>query len=373
MSGNELKLIKEAFRDNWIAPLGPHVDAFEREVAAYAGVKGAVAISSGTAALHLSLIYLGVTTGDIVFCSTLTFAASANPILYQRALPVFIDSEPDSWNMSPQALERAFEHYKMKGQMPKAVIVVNLYGQSANMEAILEICQRYGVPMIEDAAESLGASYKGKKSGSFGKFGIYSFNGNKIITTSCGGMVISDDEEALAKIRFWASQSRDPAIYYQHSELGFNYRLSNISAAIGRAQLRVLDQRVEKRREIFKSYYQAFSKRDGIKFMGEPPNCHSTRWLTALMVDSARTGVSFIQIIQGLAELDIEARPVWKPMHLQPLYKEYSYFQHSEEGSVSDLLFQQGLCLPSGSSLTKKDIERVIKSISEILRTGHKY
>lgn len=366
-------MIQEAFRTNWITTLGPHVEAFERELAEYAGVTGAVAVSSGTAALHLALISLGVGSGDLVFCSTLTFVASANPIIYQGATPVFIDSEPESWNMSSLALERAFEHYKLKGQRPKAVVVVNLYGQSADMEAIIKVCEQYGVPIIEDAAESLGASYQGKASGSLGKLGIYSFNGNKIITTSGGGMVISDDEVAIAKIRNWASQARDPAIYYQHSELGYNYRLSNVLAAIGRAQLGVLDQRVAERRKVFETYHQALSKWDGIEFMAEAQYGRSTRWLTALTVDPTRTGISSVRIIEALAEIDIEARPVWKPMHLQPLYNKCNYFQHDENGSVSDLLFQRGLCLPSGSNLSKTDLERVIESILKMLRNSRKH
>ena len=372
LSNNELNMIEEAFRTNWITTLGPHVEAFEREIAEYAGVTGAVAVSSGTAALHLSLISLGIGFGDLVFCSTLTFVASANPIVYQGATPVFIDSELESWNMSPTALERAFEHYKLKGQRPKAVVVVNLYGQSADMEAIIKICEQYEVPIIEDAAESLGAFYQGKASGSLGKLGIFSFNGNKIITTSGGGMVISDDEEALAKIRKWAAQSRDSAIHYQHSELGYNYRLSNVLAAIGRAQLGVLDQRVSERRKVFDTYHEALSTWDGIEFMPESRYGLSTRWLTALTVDHTRTGISAVRIIEVLAELDIEARPVWKPMHLQPLYNKCNYFQHDEKGSVSDLLFQRGLCLPSGSNLSQEDLERVIESIMSILRNGRK-
>ncbi|MFE0558232.1 DegT/DnrJ/EryC1/StrS family aminotransferase [Paenibacillus sp. NPDC058910] len=372
LSNNELKLIQEAFHTNWITTLGPHVEAFEREIAEYVGVMGAVAVSSGTAALHLALISLGVGPGDLVFCSTLTFVASANPIIYQGATPVFIDSEPESWNMSSLALERAFEHFKLKGQRPKAVVVVNLYGQSADMEAILKVCEQYGVSIIEDAAESLGASYQGKASGSFGNIGIYSFNGNKIITTSGGGMIVSDDEVAIANIRKWASQARDPAIYYQHSELGYNYRLSNVLAAIGRAQLGVLDQRVSERRKVFESYHQALSKWDGIEFMAEAEYGRSTRWLTALTVDPERAGITALGIIEALAELNIEARPVWKPMHLQPLYRECKYFQHDEEDSISDLLFQRGLCLPSGSNLSKEDLERVIESIHKILRNGRK-
>jgi pyridoxal phosphate-dependent aminotransferase EpsN len=258
MGEYEQQFVADAFASNWIAPLGPHVDAFEREMADYAGMNGAVALNSGTAAIHLALRYLGVKTGDTVFCSSLTFIGSANPILYLGAEPVFIDSEPESWNMSPLALERAFADASNTGKMPKAVIIVNLYGQSADYERLLPLCEQYDVPVIEDAAESLGATYHGKASGTFGQFGIFSFNGNKIITTSGGGMVMSDDVEALEKMRFWATQARDPARHYQHSELGYNYRLSNVLAAIGRGQLRVLDERVNACRHVFERYVQGF-------------------------------------------------------------------------------------------------------------------
>lgn len=366
----ELRLVHEAFESNWIAPLGPHVDAFEREMAEFAGVSGALAVNSGTGALHLALRYLGGGPGDIVFCSTFTFVASANPILYQGAEPVFIDSDPESWNMSPSALERAFSHCEKTGKLPKAVIVVNLFGQSANMFPILDICGRYDVPVVEDAAESLGALYHGKASGTFGKFGIYSFNGNKIITTSGGGMLVSDDCEALEKMRYWATQARDPAPYYQHSEIGYNYRLSNVLAAIGRGQLRVLDQRVCARRKIFQRYYSSLSDADSIKFMPELADSRSTRWLTALTINPICTGVSATEIIQGLAKENIEARPLWKPMHLQPLYHKYMYFPHYPDKSISDQLFQQGLCLPSGSNLSEEDQDRVIECIKSIMNGG---
>mgnify|MGYP001943604903 FL=1 len=370
MSGYEQQYISEAFTSNWIAPLGPNVEAFEREVADYVGVKGAVALSSGTAAIHLALRLLGVRPGDMVFCSSLTFVASANPIVYQGAEPVFIDSEPESWNMSPDALLKAFAEVEKVGKRPKAVIVVNLYGQSANFDPILNLCNRYGVPVIEDAAESLGATYRGRSSGSWGKFGIFSFNGNKIITTSGGGMLVSDDLEALDKARFWATQARDKALHYQHSEIGYNYRLSNVLAGIGRGQLKVLEDRVQARRLIFSRYYEALSDIDGITFMPEADFGRSTRWLTALTVDSKRCGVTARGIIEKLAEHNIESRPVWKPLHLQPLFKGCRYYKHDDRTSVSEQLFRQGLCLPSGSNLSREDQQRVIRVIKRCLERG---
>ncbi|MED3667078.1 aminotransferase class I/II-fold pyridoxal phosphate-dependent enzyme [Geobacillus kaustophilus] len=360
MSGNEQKYINEAFETNWIAPLGPNVDAFEKELAEYVGSKGAAAVSSGTAAIHLALRLLDVQQGDKVFCSSLTFIASANPILYQGAEPVFIDSEPDTWNMSPLALERAMEQAKKEGKLPKAVVVVNLYGQSAKMDEILAICNHYQVPVVEDAAESLGSTYKGKKSGTFGKFGIYSFNGNKIITTSGGGMLVSDDVEALQKARFLATQARDPAPHYQHSQIGYNYRMSNIVAGIGRAQLEVLDERVKARRTIFDRYVQALGDIEGIHFMPELEGAMSNRWLTTLTIDQQALGVTPMDIINALAEENIEARPVWKPLHLQPVFNGVTYYPHQEGWSVSDELFANGICLPSGSSMTIDEQNRVI-------------
>jgi pyridoxal phosphate-dependent aminotransferase EpsN len=360
MSGNEQKYIDEAFKTNWIAPLGPNVDAFEKELAEYVGIEGAVAVSSGTAAIHLALRLLDIKSGDRVFCSTLTFIASASPILYQGAEPVFIDSEPDTWNMSPIALERALEDAKREGKLPKAVIVVNLYGQSAKMDEILSLCNKYNIPVIEDAAESLGSTYKGKKSGTFGKFGIYSFNGNKIITTSGGGMLVSNDVEALQKARFLATQARDPAPHYQHSQVGYNYRMSNIVAGIGRAQLEVLDERVKARRAIFDRYVQALGNIEGVHFMPELEGTMSNRWLTTLTIDQQTLGVTPMDIINALAEENIEARPVWKPLHLQPVFDGVTYYPHQEGWSVSDELFANGICLPSGSSMTVEEQNRVI-------------
>lgn len=368
MSGNEQKHINEAFETNWIAPLGPNVDQFEKELAQYVGVNEATAVSSGTAAIHLALSLLDVKKGDLVFCSTLTFIASANPIIYQGAEPVFIDSEPETWNMSPQALERAFQVAVKEGQLPKAVIVVNLYGQSAKMDEIIDICEHYDVPIIEDAAESLGSIYKGKASGTFGKFGVYSFNGNKIITTSGGGMLVSNDVEALHKARFLATQARDPAPHYQHSEIGYNYRLSNILAGIGRAQLEILEERVEARRKVFERYYEELAHLPGITFMPELAQTRSNRWLTALTIDEKAAGVSVEQLLEVLVAENIEARPVWKPLHLQPVFAGMKYYSHDNYQSISEQLFTNGICLPSGSNMNEEDQMRVIICFKELFK-----
>jgi pyridoxal phosphate-dependent aminotransferase EpsN len=363
MSGREEAYIKEAFASNWIAPLGPHVTAFEKEVAAYAGMKGALAVSSGTAAIHLALRLLGIGQGDIVFCSSLTFIGSVNPILYLDAIPVFIDSEPDSWNMSPVALEKAFMWAQEAGKMPKAVVIVDLYGQSADYDLLLDICNCYGVPVVEDAAEAMGSTYKGRACGTLGKFGVYSFNGNKIITTSGGGMLLSDDTEALEKALFWATQARDKAPWYQHSEMGYNYRMSNIVAAIGRGQLTVLDERVKARREVFERYKEALGDIPGVGFMPEASYGQANRWLTVMTLDSNHTSVTPMQVIEALEAENIEARPVWKPMHLQPLFADCMYFTHEDGVSISDQLFSSGVCLPSGSSLSVDDQQRVIQVV----------
>jgi pyridoxal phosphate-dependent aminotransferase EpsN len=369
MSGDEHKYIQKAFDTNWIAPLGPNVDAFEREISEYVRIQGAAAVSSGTAAIHLALRLLGVKEGDKVFCSSLTFIASANPILYQGAEPVFIDSEWETWNMSPVALNEALEEADMKEELPKAIIVVNLYGQSAKMDEIVVLCNRYNVPVIEDAAESLGSTYKGKASGTFGRFGIYSFNGNKIITTSGGGMLISDDVEALKEARFLATQSRDPAPHYQHSQIGYNYRMSNILAGVGRAQLEALNERVKARRAVFCRYYEELSHLPGIDFMPELENTRSNRWLTALTIDGKKTGITPQSIVEALAAENIEARPIWKPMHIQPLFKGYKYYPHEKNESVSETLFNTGICLPSGSNMAEHDQSRIIRCIKETLKS----
>jgi pyridoxal phosphate-dependent aminotransferase EpsN len=368
MSGQEQEYIAQAFETNWIAPLGPHVDGFEKEFAAYVGINEAAAVSSGTAAIHLALRLLDVQRGDLVFCSSLTFVASANPIIYQGAEPVFIDSEMETWNMSPDALERALQDAFRKGKLPKAVIVVNLYGQSAKMDEILSLCDRYEVPVIEDAAESLGSLYKGQASGTFGKFGIYSFNGNKIITTSGGGMLVCNDAEAMKKARFLATQARDSAAHYQHSELGYNYRMSNILAGIGRAQLKVLDERVNARRAIFDRYKQSLSYIPGIQFMPELVHTRSNHWLTTVTIDIKEVGVSKEVLLDAMANKNIEARPVWKPLHLQPLFHNTVYYQHAENDNVSEKLFATGICLPSGSNMTEEEQMRVIDCIKSTLR-----
>src|SRR5699024_10074400 len=304
---------------------------------------------------------------DKVFCSTMTFVATANPILYQNAIPVFIDSEEETWNMCPKALQRAFEDAASHNDLPKAVIVVHLYGQSAKIDEIIQLFDAYGVPVIEDAAESLGSEYKGQKSGTHGTYGIYSFNGNKIITSSGGGALIAHDEESLQKSRFLATQARDPAIHYQHSEIGYNYRMSNIVAGVGRGQLEVLDKRVNQRRNVFSTYQQSFDRIEGIVFQNELENTKSNRWLTALTIEPQKTGVDPTTIIEKLSEDNIEARPAWKPMHLQPLFEGASYYTAVDGNSVSDKLFEQGICLPSGSNMTEEEQQRVIYYIKNLL------
>lgn len=365
MGSAEREYVEDAFQTNWIAPLGPNVDAFERELAAIVGSSYAAALSSGTAAIHVGLRLLGVGPGDRVFCSTLTFAASAFPIVYQGAEPVFIDAEADTWNMCPVALGRAFEDAKRTGRIPKAVVVVNLYGQSADMDPIMALCDRYGVPILEDAAESLGSKYKDRHSGTFGQLGVYSFNGNKIITTSGGGMLVSDDPALIEKARFLATQARDPAPHYQHSEIGFNYRMSNILAGVGRGQLKVLGDRVASRREVFDTYRRELADIDLLEWMPEPEWSFSNRWLTAatLRADAPLTAADLIRRLAG--EM-IEARPVWKPMHLQPVF-EGSELYKVQGSPVADRLFEYGLCLPSGSNMTANQLERVIATLRRLL------
>ncbi len=369
MGGLEEVFVKEAFDTNWIAPLGANVDGFEKELSEYVGSKTGAALASGTAAIHMALKAVGVKKGDKVFCSSLTFAASCNPIIYEGGIPVFIDSEPESHNMSPVALEKAFKAYEEKEEMPKAVIVVNLYGQSADMDKIIEICKKYNVPIIEDAAESLGATYKGKHSGTFGEYGIYSFNGNKIITTSGGGMLVSNNEEGIAKVRFWSTQARDKARHYEHTELGYNYRMSNIVAGIGRGQLRVLEDRIAKKKEIFETYKEAFKEIEDIEMMpvceyGEP-----NYWLTTITL-SENSKVKPLDIILALEKENIESRPIWKPMHIQPYYKEYEFYSHNdeEEISVSEDIFNRGVCLPSDTKITKEQQEKVTNLIKKLFR-----
>ncbi len=365
MGGTEEKYVQEAFDTNWIAPLGNNVNEFEKQVKEFTGSKAACALSSGTAGIHIALDLLGVQQDDVVFCSSLTFIASANPILYLGAEPVFIDSDLESWNMSPIALEKAFKAYEEKGKMPKAVIIVNLYGQSAKMDELMAICDKYNVPVVEDAAESLGATYKGKMSGTFGKFGIFSFNGNKIITTSGGGMIVSDDEEMIQKALKKATQARDQAVHYQHREVGYNYRLSNISAGIGRGQMEVLKQRVNEKRKIFKRYEEALGGIDGIEMMPEMENTYHNRWLSTMTVNPEKIGVTALEIVEYLSKNNIEARPVWKPMHMQPLFAECDYFNEEEDNSK--YLYENGICLPSDTKMTVEQQLLVIKKIKELI------
>lgn len=357
--GYEMKFIKEAFDTNWIAPLGINVNEFERELALKVGVKHAAALSSGTAAIHMALKAAGVGEGDIVFCQSLTFSATVNPIIYQRAIPVFIDSDFETWNMSQKALEEAFKKYPEV----KAVIVVHLYGLSADMDNIVELCKKYNVTLIEDAAESLGTTYKGKETGTIGNYGIFSFNGNKIITTSGGGMLISDNEERISKVRFWATQSKDVARHYQHSELGFNYRMSNVVAGIGRGQLKVLDKRIERKKYIFEYYKKELKLLDGIQFMPINEWNEPNYWLSCMIIDK-NYKVKVLDIMEALEKEDIESRPIWKPMHMQPFFEKYDFIMDDENTvSVSEDIFNRGLCLPSDTKMTIKDQQRVINII----------
>ncbi len=353
--GYEKEYIQEAFDTNWIAPLGKNVDEFEKELASKVGSNSAAAVVSGTGAIHLALKAAGVGEGDIVFCQSLTFSATANPIIYVNAKPVFIDSDYETWNMDPEALEEAFEKYPNV----KAVLVVHLYGLSADMDRIVELCKKHNVALIEDAAESLGTLYKGKYTGAIGDYGIFSFNGNKIITTSGGGMLVSDNEERIAKVRFWATQARDKARHYQHSELGFNYRMSNIVAGIGRGQLKVLDQRVAKKKYIFKFYKRELGQLEGIEFMPINDWNEPNYWLSCITLSGK---VRPLDIIEGLEKENIESRPIWKPMHMQPFFSEYDYIG----GDVSEKLFENGVCLPSDTKMTDEDLERIVEIIKRL-------
>lgn len=380
--GYEMEYINEAFDTNWIAPLGTNVNMFEKELAAKVGVGHAAALSAGTAAIHMALKAAGVGEGDIVFCPTLTFSATANPIMYQNAIPVFIDSDHETWNMSPTALERAFEKYPNV----KAVVVVHLYGLSADMDKIVELCKKHNVVLIEDAAESLGTYYKGKHTGTFGDYGVFSFNGNKIITTSGGGMLVSNNEERIAKVRFWSTQSRDAARHYQHSEIGFNYRMSNVVAGIGRGQLKVLDQRVEKKNYIYEFYKRELGPLEGLEMMPINDWNKSNCWLSCITLDGQ---VKPLDILLALEKENIESRPIWKPMHMQPVFEDYDFVSHYEDdvrelvaaskdeslgsvnvehgysksSSVSEDIFNRGVCLPSDTKMTNEDLNRVCEII----------
>lgn len=360
----ELKLVEAVFDSNWIAPAGPDIKAFEEEFVELNGSGYAVAVSSGTAALHLALIILGVERGDEVFCSDFTFAGSANPIAYQGAQPVFIDSEPDSWNMDPGLLEEELQRSAGRGKLPRAIIITDLYGQSADWDPIIESCQRYNIPLIEDAAEALGATYKGKKTGNFGIANVFSFNGNKIITTSGGGMLVSNDEKLIEKARFLSTQAKDDAPHYQHSHIGYNYRMSNILAAIGRGQLKILGERIERRREIFDFYRAALAELPGKDFMPEAEYGRCNRWLTCITIDPEEFGASREDVRLKLESYNIESRPLWKPMHLQPVFAGCRVCG----GQVSERLFERGLCLPSGTAMSEADLE----SVCDLVRSMHK-
>lgn len=354
--GYEQQYVKEAFDTNWIAPLGKNVNEFEKELAAYVGSKDAAALSAGSAALHLALKAAGVKAGDIVFCQDLTFSATANPIAYEKAIPVFIDSDYETWNMSPEALERAFEKYPDV----KAVMPVHLYGLPANMDRIMEICKKHGVPVIEDAAESLGTLYHGQYTGTFGDYGAFSFNGNKIITTSGGGMLVCNlpeeqAKERIAKVRFWATQAREKARHYEHKEIGYNYRMSNIVAGIGRGQMKVLDQRIEQKRQIFAYYQEHLGDLEGLSFMPLHENERANCWLSVIQL-APDCKVRPLDVMVALEQGDIESRPVWKPMHMQPVFADCDYI---DNGKVGESLFENGVCLPSDTKMTDEDLKRI--------------
>lgn len=355
----EQKYIQEAFDTNWVAPLGPNVDAFEQELADYTGAAHAAALSAGTAAIHLAMKLLDVQEGDVIFAPTLTFSATCNPAAYEKAKLVFIDSEPDTWNMSPQALERAFAKYPT----PKAVICVHLYGTPAKLSEIMAICKRHNVPMIEDAAESLSATYQGRQTGTFGTFGIYSFNGNKIITTSGGGMLVSEDEASIQKARFLATQARDPARHYQHSEIGYNYRMSNITAGIGRGQLKYLEDHKHKKQEIYKQYKEAFADLEVITMNPMNPDGEANNWLSCMTI-AENSKITPDMVMDALAEHNAESRPIWKPMHLQPVFAGCEFFAHEEQKRpVSEDIFKRGLCLPSDIKNTPEDMAMLIQTV----------
>ena len=361
--GYEQQYVKEAFDTNWIAPLGKNVNEFEKELAAYVGAKDAAALSAGSAALHLALKAAGVKAGDIVFCQDLTFSATANPIAYEKAIPVFIDSDYETWNMSPEALERAFEKYPDV----KAVMPVHLYGLPANMDRIMEICKKHGVPVIEDAAESLGSLYHGQATGTFGDYGIFSFNGNKIITTSGGGMLVCNlpeeqAKERIAKVRFWATQAREKARHYEHKEIGYNYRMSNIVAGIGRGQMKVLDQRIEQKRHIFAYYQEHLGDLEGLSFMPLHENERANCWLSVIQL-APDCKVRPLDMIVALEKEDIETRPVWKPMHMQPVFADCDYI---DNGKVGENLFENGVCLPSDTKMTDEELKRICTIIRRL-------
>lgn len=361
MGGHELNYVHKAFEDNWITSAGPNIEAFEKEFAEATTAPFAAAVSSGTAAIHLALRALNIGSGDEVICSSFTFIASANPILYQNATPIFVDSEPETWNMNPEFLEQAIQDRMRNGKKPKAIILVHLYGMPAKLQEILAIAKRYEIPVIEDAAEALGSLYQKKQVGNFGEIGIFSFNGNKIITTSAGGALIAASENHIKQAKFLATQAKDPAPHYEHSQVGYNYRMSNINAGIGRGQLEVLPKRVKQRREIFSFYKEAFQEIEAIQFLKEPTGHFSNRWLTTIILENS--SVTPEKLRQHLETCNIETRPLWKPMHLQPVFKGAPFYG----SDVSKNLFAKGLCLPSGSSLTEEDLARVVKQVKKVL------
>lgn len=360
MGGQEKKYVEEAFATNWISPVGPHIAAFEEELGRYLGGTGVAALSSGTAAIHLALIVLGVKRGDEVICSTFTFSATANPIVYTGASPIFVDSEPATWNMDPELLEGAIKDRIRAGKKPKAIIMVHLYGTPARMNEILRLARQYEIPVIEDAAEALGSTYEGKPAATLGDMGILSFNGNKIITTSGGGALVSSNQEWISQAKFLATQARDPAPHYEHSVIGYNYRLSNVCAGIGRGQLQVLDERVRKRRSNFEYYRRALAP-GPFRFLAEPPGVFSNRWLTCMLSDR---GPEPVVIREALEKQNIESRPLWKPMHLQPVFRDCKAFING----ISEQAFANGVCLPSGSDLTDEDLNRVTEVVLGILK-----
>jgi len=363
MGEHEMKFVQEAFDTNWISPVGPHIISFEKELAAYNGIDHAAALGSGTAAIHLALIVLGVSRGDEVICSSFTFSASCNPIVYQGATPVFVDSEKETWNMDPELLEHAIlDRQAATGKLPKAIIVVHLYGMPARIEAIMAIAKKYAIPVVEDAAEAIGSHVNGKKLGTFGDLGVFSFNGNKIITTSGGGALVSNNKAWIEHARFLATQARDQAPHYQHSQIGYNYRLSNICAGIGRGQLMVLNERIASRRANYEFYRAALSDFPHIKFVPEPHGYFSNRWLTTILIQGADDQSYRESLRIALDAENIESRPLWKPMHLQPV------FQHCPAyvNGVSERLFDTGLCLPSGSNLSNSDLHRVVKVLGRV-------
>jgi dTDP-4-amino-4,6-dideoxygalactose transaminase len=364
MSGNEMKYIDEAFKTNWIAPLGPNVTAFENELAEYLNIGHVAALTSGTAAIHLALIILGITRGDDVIASSFTFSATVNPIAYLGANPVLIDSCEDTWNMSPELLEKAITDSLAKGRKPKAIIIVHLYGMPAKIVELIDIAKKYDIPVVEDAAEALGSRYNGKACGTFGDIGILSFNGNKIITTSGGGALVSANPDYAKKARFLATQARDLAPHYQHSQIGYNYRMSNVLAGIGRGQLEVIEERVSQRRAIFDFYFKNMSHIKGVSFVKENVTAFTNRWLTTIIVDPKKTnGISCDDLHKALESDNIETRPLWKPMHLQPIFANCKAYTNG----VSEKLFKFGLCLPSGSNMNEMDLKRILFQINKVL------